>query len=161
METVDINTSGDLICSGSVDNTIIIWRKGEVGNIYTNLRTLIGHHGDIHSCNFSDDGKLIASASGDKTIKIWKSSTGELMSTLKGHEHWVYAVRFLHSNRDRVVVSGGRDDKIILWNLKNKTNRLINAHNNSVTALAISQNNKFVVTGSSDKIIKIWEASPP
>jgi len=155
VESIEINNQMDLIVSGSVDNTIIMWRRTD--DRYVNLRTLRGHTGDIHSVSITDDSKLIASGSGDKTIKIWNTTNGDLVSTLRGHEHWVYSVKFLMSNSERILVSGGRDDRMIVWNLKENTNRIISAHNNSIFALSISH--QFVASGSSDKLIKVFDCN--
>jgi len=158
IETVDISVPADLIISGSVDNTINLWRKSDEANMFVLLRTLNGHSGDIHSVSISNDSKLIASGSGDRLIKIWKASTGELVSTLSGHAHWIYSVKFANTLKERILVTGSRDDSMIIWNLKEKNHRQINGHNNSVTSIAISQNNKFVCTGSADRTIKVWES---
>ena len=164
IETVDISVTGDLIISGSVDNTINLWRKSDdtngikTINQWVLLRTLSGHTGDIHSVCISDDSKLIASGAGDRQIKIWKSVTGELVNTLSGHNHWIYTVKFAHALNEMILISGSRDDSMILWNLKEKNHRQIHCHNNSVTSIAISHDNKFVVTGSADRTIKIWES---
>jgi tRNA threonylcarbamoyl adenosine modification protein (Sua5/YciO/YrdC/YwlC family) len=37
----------------------------------------------------------LASGSKDKTIKIWNSSTGQLMRTFTGHNHWIFSVEVL------------------------------------------------------------------
>jgi WD40 repeat protein len=69
----------DLIVSGSVDNTIILWRRSD--DRYIKMRTLRGHTGDIHSVSITDDSKLIASGSGDKTIKVSSLSSSSSSSS--------------------------------------------------------------------------------
>ncbi|KAG8379041.1 hypothetical protein BUALT_Bualt07G0046900 [Buddleja alternifolia] len=70
----------DLVCSGSADKTVRIWRG--FGNIYSCLAVLEGHKGPVkciavtfdHSPNVSDaiSTYILYSASLDCDIKVWK-----------------------------------------------------------------------------------------
>ncbi|MGD1914003.1 MAG: WD40 repeat domain-containing protein, partial [Rivularia sp. (in: cyanobacteria)] len=44
---------------------------------------------------FSPDGKTLATSSLDNTIKLWNPTTGNIISTLKGHrsEDHTYAIK--------------------------------------------------------------------
>jgi WD40 repeat protein len=54
-----------LLASGSMDNTIKVWKNEEL------VCTLTGHADYVMSVAWSHDG-LLASGSADKTIMIWK-----------------------------------------------------------------------------------------
>ena len=63
-----------------------------------------------------EDGTL-----GESSIKIWEEATGNLITTLQGHNYWVDCVAF--SSDGNYLISTGRDGlnpninpKIILWN---------------------------------------------
>ena len=58
---------GNVLASGSVDNTIKLWNP--VTN--TLLRTLTGHSKCITSVAWSPAGDVLASGSGGPTIKLW------------------------------------------------------------------------------------------
>lgn len=58
---------------------------------------------------------------------------------------------------NRLLVSGGDDQRIKIWDLKTgQLLRTLTDHQGSISALAISPNNKWLVSGSSDRSIKIW-----
>lgn len=51
------------------------------------------------------------------------------------------------------VISGYN---IKIWNVYNQVFHILKGHTNIISALAISQNNAYVVTGSCDNTVKIW-----
>jgi hypothetical protein len=86
---VVFSPKGDLIASGSGDNTVKLWRKTSTKSpnpkpSYTLWHTLKGHSKDVADVAIAPDGQTIASASKDKTIKLW-SADGKLLKTLTGH----------------------------------------------------------------------------
>jgi WD40 repeat protein len=79
------------------------------------------------------------------------------MAQLKGHSSWVLALAV--SPDARTVVSGGLDDRIIIWDLLSGQARLVinDAHSKPINSLAISPDGQFLVSGSDDDTIKVWQ----
>jgi hypothetical protein len=67
----------------------------------------------VRSVSFSPDGKHVASGSEDKTVKVWNVSTGECVTTLKGHSSYVISVSF--SPDGTSIVSGSDDNTVKIW----------------------------------------------
>ncbi|MEG4925121.1 hypothetical protein Q5690_32410, partial [Microcoleus sp. F10-D1] len=57
---------GQIIASGSVDNTVKLWKLDG-----TQLTTLRGHTAAIRGLAYSSDGKFVASVSEDNTLILW------------------------------------------------------------------------------------------
>ena len=72
----------------------------------------------VVSVCFSSDGKQIASGSWDKTVKIWNASSGELQSTLTGHNAPVTQVEFIDAD---TVVSSSDDGTTRAWDVATGT----------------------------------------
>ena len=87
---VSFNQSGELLLTGSFDNTVGVWQCGSM----TRLHSLIGHRSEISSCLFNHEGSLILSGSMDKTCKVWDAATGECLKTLRDHTDEVLDVVF-------------------------------------------------------------------
>ena len=74
----------------------------------------------VVSVCFSSDGKQIASGSWDNTVKIWNASSGELQSTLTGHNAPVTQVEFIDTD---TVVSSSNDGTTRAWDVATGTQK--------------------------------------
>jgi len=123
------------------------------------------------------NGDQIVSASRDKTIKIWETSTGYCQKTLRGHEDWVRALAI--TDDGAVLASAGHDKTIRLWDIaKSECLNVLREHSHCIECLAFSPASltsletpdgktykgkpvmgNFLLSGSRDKSVKIWEMS--
>jgi F-box and WD-40 domain protein 1/11 len=109
----------------------------------------------IYTIQYS--GKHLVSGSRDKTLRRWNLDTQRLaLPPLRGHEASVLCLQFDASPRQDVIISGGSDCHIIIWQFS--TGKLLRkvekAHSESVLNLRF--NNKYLITCSKDKTIKVW-----
>jgi F-box and WD-40 domain protein 1/11 len=109
----------------------------------------------IYTIQYS--GKHLVSGSRDKTLRRWNLDTQRLaLSPLRGHDASVLCLQFDASPRQDIIISGGSDCHIIIWQFS--TGKLLRkiekAHAESVLNLRF--NNKFLITCSKDKTIKVW-----
>jgi WD40 repeat protein/serine/threonine protein kinase len=87
---------------------------------HSDLLTLKGHTGEVHSIAFSPDGKRVASASTtwDSTkkayiageVKVWDAQTGQVLLTIQGH-----ADTLIFSPDGKRLTGGGWDGKVKVW----------------------------------------------
>ena len=103
------SSDGQILASGSADNTIILWQPG-TGNI---IRTLEGHSGGVYSVAITSDNKILVSGSEDQTIKLWEIETAEEICTLTGHTGIIYSIAISPDNQ--TIVSGSQDGTIKIW----------------------------------------------
>ena len=149
VRSIAMTPDGQLIASGSEDNTIKLWnlRTGQL------LRTLTGHSEGIRSVAISPDGKLLASGSDDKTIKLWNLDTGKLLRTLTGHSDIVQSVTI--SPDGKLIASGSNDKTVKLWNPDTGQEiRTLTGFSYFVVSSAISPDGQTLVSGA-DKIY-LW-----
>jgi WD40 repeat protein len=101
---------GNLIVTGSVDTTIIIWDALSG----TKLLLLQEHEGAVSCLAFSSDGRRLLSGSGDDTVRLWSLATYDetLHLVMYGHEE-IVSVAF-HPDGDQVI-SGSSEGSIFVW----------------------------------------------
>ncbi|MEH2054063.1 serine/threonine-protein kinase [Nostoc sp.] len=114
--TVAFSPDGQILATGSDDNTIKLWEVN-TGQL---ISTLVGHSWSVVAVAFTADGETLLSASCDKTVKLWRVSTAEEIVTLSGHVDSVSAVAV--SKVTQLIASGSRDKTIKLWQLVEQDN---------------------------------------
>lgn len=162
INSVAFSADGQILASGSNDQTIKLW------NVATGqeLRTLRGHTSYVWSVAFSSDGETLASAGWDHSAKLWNTSTGRLLQSLTLDQEYVNSVAFSPDGTVLASASHGMNlsdatATIGLW--KSSSGQLLRTlekpHTRSVTAVAFSPNAKTLAVASYDSTIKLWDAA--
>jgi WD40 repeat protein len=141
------------IVSGSSDHTLRLW------DITTGTQHCVmnGHDGWINSVAFSHDGKLVVSGSDDCTIRVWVVATGEQYPTTMCADelYEVHSVAFLFNTH--LILSGSRDCTIRVWNPSTGTEAwYMRGHEDTVNSVVTSGDSRFMVSGSSDRTIRLF-----
>ncbi len=121
--------------------------------------TLTGHQGlfaAIKTIAISPHLPLVATGSEDKTIRLWNLDTGTEIGILTGHQKSIESIAF-HPHKSGLLLSGDRSGQIKLWQVDPAEELIsIDSQQGKVNCLAISPDGKLIVSGGSDKTIKIW-----
>lgn len=175
---VRFSNSGNLLAASG--NKLCAIYDTRTGQKLTSLPHDSVDGGDLYvrSLSFNPSDDLFATGSEDNFIRIWdmkqlKNSSlnsvkiPKLIQTLKGHAQDVYALQFLD---DEKIVSGSGDQSLKLWNVINgkclaseniknteTTIEISKERESGITSLCISNNQKLIVTGSLDRIVRVYE----
>lgn len=149
VKSVAISPDGQLLASGSYDQTIKLWslRTGEL------LRTFCGHTHRVTCIAISPDAQILASGSYDRTIKLWSLETCELLYTLTGHTDKVRDIAF--SPNGLTLISSAIEVK--LWAVRTgKLLRNLTEQSTSARLVTFSPDGQTCVIGSLDGTIEVW-----
>ncbi|MGH1396463.1 MAG: eIF2A-related protein [Trichormus sp.] len=146
--SVSFSPDGEVLASGSADNSIHLWRND--GKL---LNTLTDHTDAVNSVVFSPDGEILASASADSTIKLWNRS-GKLLTTLNGHTRGVSSISF--SPDSKILVSGSADNTLKVWTREGNLLFSLTGHTGGVNSVAFSPQGDIFTSASDDGTVKLW-----
>jgi WD40 repeat protein len=107
---ITFSPAGDTIASGGQDGNVRLWSVEDQKLV----RKFEGPTGRVRSIAFSRDGNRIAMANG-KVVMLFDAKTGQRLASLEGHTAEVHSVAF--SPDGRLLVSGGRDKAIRVWDV--------------------------------------------
>lgn len=163
---VAYSSDGSMIASGGSDKTAKVW------NVVTGEQILsISHTESISSVCFSPSSKLLLSTSMDGLIKVSNIATGRMISqsTWDGKFGRAYTLSSDFSPDERYVAIGTgtwrggfrpspQANAAHLFAVGyTKPARSCVGHKEAVNSVAFSPDGKWLLTGSADKILGIWD----
>ena len=150
--SVFFSPDGQLVASGSADQTIKLW--GATGGAL--FRTLTVRFGGANTVAFSPDGQTLAigTAAVNRNLYLFRVADGALIHTISAHNSGTTSVAFTPDGA--LLVSGGRDRAVKIWRMSDGA--LVSAFDqgNRVLSVAVSPGGQVVAAGSSNGEIKLW-----
>lgn len=113
--------------------------------------------GGINSIAFSGDGSHFAVGRWSGQVELRETGTGHLKSSVQAHRLSVHTLAF--SPTKLMVVSGGADRMVKIWDCSTGTVRSVGAHEDFVNAVAFSPDGSLVVSGGAEGLVRVWNPS--
>ena len=160
-EITTIALTNDSIISGSEDCTIKIWNS-ETGQL---LNTLDRHYEGVTCLEITGDKERMVSVGKDQTLRIWDLQSGREIGVAKNFVSAITTMA-IEAISNRVITNGVIDNGLRVVNINNiKTIKILSDRNRkekkdqavleSFNAVALSPDEKFLITGDGGNLIKI------
>ena len=159
------SADGRFAVSRGIDRKVKLWDLGRGQEV----AALSGYtdYSDAVAC--SADGHRVVMGGYDGKVVVWDLGYGGGMMTLSDHLGEVLGrtmlsdysgqVRAIACSGDgRRAVSGGRDGKVVVWDLeRGQQEAILVAHTEEIFAVACSADGRRAVSGASDGKIMVWD----
>ena len=156
VDALAISKNQSVLVSGGDDKMIIIWVFEEEYRGFNLFQKLKQHNSEIRSLKLSREGRVLASLDKAGFCLVWIRNQGSqnytLIKTLESQQK-IRSIA-LSVSGDLLVV-GCNDKKLTIWRRgeelgeKFKSYQALEGHLNSGNSIAISEDNKLLVSGSS------------
>ncbi|KAI8320708.1 Utp12-domain-containing protein [Martensiomyces pterosporus] len=128
---------------------------------------LNGHRGRVSALVFDPTGTVLASGARDTDLILW-DVVGEVgLYRLRGHKDEITGITFvagakkaasaLNASAEGYIVTSSKDTLVKLWDLRARhCVQTLVTHRSEVWSLAVSPDQRLLVTGTSDMDLRVW-----
>jgi WD40 repeat protein len=150
--TVAVSRDGELIATGSVDQTVRLWRVSDGKQ----LALWFGHQSGVQSVAFSRDGNWVISAADDGTVRVWDVLAAQRQAVAMSTNAYVIAWA---PGGDSFAT--GADDGVIRVYATDRRDlrRTIQADKSPIIGLRYSKDGSQLISSAQRGPIKVWESA--
>ncbi|KFB46917.1 AGAP004827-PA-like protein [Anopheles sinensis] len=140
----------ELVASGSEDKTVNVWSLA-LGTVTVTFK---GHVTSLTSVTFMMDSRRIISGDRDGALYVWIADSGIILQNVQG-PHKCLSV----TNNMKFAVCTNGDTSLRIWSLTREDEKYTVSHSDEITCFVITADSLYVITGSRDMSLKVWQAT--
>jgi WD40 repeat protein len=148
-----VTADGRRLISASYDGTLRWWDLQGGAEV----SVLRGHEEEVYCVALTPDGGRAASVGFDRTLRVWEQESGTLLRTLRLPEPSDRVPTLAITPNGRFAVYSGELFPLV-WDLASGAEPVpFEGHIKAVSALGVTPDGRYVVSGSYDKTLQVWE----
>lgn len=153
IQALSFSADGKLLASTGKDDVIIVWNVATGAQV----KKIPGNGANFYGARFSPAGGILASGTLGPGARFMKPGSWSPIATLTGHgNQGVFDLAF--DPRGTKVVTGGRDAKALVWDVKSrKRTGTLAGHEDAILHVDVSPNGLFAATSSNDRRVIVWD----
>jgi WD40 repeat protein len=157
--SIAVSRDARWVASGGTDGEVYLWDHDPKAK--AKKLPLLGHTGSVNDLAFTPDSNLLVTGSDDDTLRVWDLTVkdpGLSSLSLSGHTGDIVALRIAAGGKKAVSVGL---DAVRVFDLDKRARavdqRPLEGHAGAVRAVDVSPDGLWLVTGSDDTTVRIWD----
>jgi WD40 repeat protein len=163
IHSLAFSPDGQTLVSVGADSKVKIWHTGALDLI----DILHKHNGEVRCVAMTNNGRILATGGDDRRILFWDLCSRQVKITLPLDDTAAHSLIF---SPDGQILITGSYRKIKVWRISSIISQIdspnlsniclmhtLMGHTHVVSSLAISPDAQFLVSGSRDRTIKVWQ----
>ena len=152
IKDVGFRRDGEQVATAGADGSLRIWDDARG----IELRKMQGHQGEVNALDYLGDGFLIATGGEDGLLKLW--DLGELPISTQAQKTESILQPEESGENNRIELKKEGNIVHVLGNNKSVLTTL-RGHSDVVTAVAVSQSGRRILTASKDGTVRLWNVT--
>ena len=153
VRTVAWSPDGLMLASGADDAQLLLW--GTDGTVHQR----IPHPASIHALAWSPDSQKLVTGSNNQVLFLNTQTGTPLFRSTRRHHAAVSSLAWTTHNQDMQVVSGGADNRAIVWNTtKYGSQTIFTRHTTSIDSVSWALDGQTVASSSQGGVVRVWNA---
>lgn len=147
---INFSPNSEFIVSGSEDKSAAVW------SVQMGVMSLLfkGHFTGVVCAVTMMDSRRIVTCDRDGISHVWMADTGTILQTVQ-----ILSKSLAVTNNMKYVVCSNGDNQAKIWSLTREDEKYVVSHSDEITCFVITADSLFVITGSKDMSLKVWQAT--
>ena len=153
IQSMSITPNDKFLVFGTRSNIVKVWNWPDKTEYFTNTT----HNNWVRNIVTTSDSKYYISASADRSIRLFNIIDKEEEFNFDKNDGYVFA---LYLSTDGTKLYSGASDKIArVRTIGTKNNKVVSlkGHEKCIMSVAVTSDSKYIVSGSEDKTLRIWD----
>ena len=159
-QALGIFPNGKTVISSSSEGKFQLWdtATGRLTKSFSSAANSSSFE-SISTLALSFNGRVMATGGWDGSILLWDLATGTPLKQFRKQIKTVTAIAISDAG-DRIATVNANESTIHLWNTRTKAlEGVLPGHSGAITTLKFSHDGQFLISGSDEPAIKIWNLS--
>lgn len=148
LHALTLSADGNQLFVGGADKSV-----RHFNNAGQLVRAFAGADADVNTIAVNTNNTQIAAGTQSRRVVLWNAGDGKVLSSWLAHTAPVTATQFHPGNTQ--LMTAGADGIVKLWALPAHAARSV-PHPDGVLASVPSPDGKKLITGSADKLLRVW-----
>ena len=150
---VDWSPDCNFVSTASTDCTARLWDVGSGLELHSYIPP---SRSIVWSTSFTNDGESLLVGYADGNARLWHVEEGVVVNTLQGHTSWVVDCKCSPEDINQFATAS-KDGSAIIWDGRANNKNACIASKVPLLCLDWSPDGKYIVTGSKDCKVRIWD----